>query len=70
MDEQEPERDKGGAPAEAREARAANLALLRVWLKEDSRLTSTELVSKFRAEGIEVKDSTIRHYKRQLEKES
>ncbi|HKD64600.1 MAG TPA: AAA family ATPase [Candidatus Acidoferrales bacterium] len=68
MDEQQPEREKGGAPAEAREARAANLALLRVWLKENSRLTSTELVSKFRAEGIEVKDSTIRHYKRHLEK--
>jgi hypothetical protein len=57
----------GGAPDAAKESKAANLALLRTWRKEDPDLTSTELVAKYKAEGIEVKDSTIRHYKRQLE---
>jgi hypothetical protein len=57
----------GGAPDAAKESKAANLALLRTWRKEDPDLTSTELVEKYKAEGIEVKDSTIRHYKRQLE---
>ena len=34
-DEQEPERDRGGAPIQAREARAANIELLREWLREE-----------------------------------
>jgi DnaB-like helicase N terminal domain/AAA domain len=62
-----PQNRKGGASETVREAKAANLALLRVWLQENPRITSTELVAKFHAEGIEVSDSTIRHYRRHVE---
>lgn len=68
MDEQQPERDKGGAPAQAREARAANVALMRAWLAENPRQTSEELARRFAKEGITVATSTVRKYKMELEK--
>jgi hypothetical protein len=65
-DEQRPERDRGGAPESAREARAANLALMRSWLEKDRDLTSRELVQRFVSVGIKLNDSSIRHYRRDL----
>ncbi len=65
-DEQEPERDRGGAPESAREARAANLALMRSWLEKEPTLTSRELVQRFASVGIKLNDSSIRHYRKDL----
>lgn len=64
-DEQEPER-KGGASNQAREARAANLELLRQWLAQDPHATSEGLSSRFKSAGITVKPGTVRRYKSEL----
>jgi len=65
MDEHEPERNHGGgAPQATRDARAANLALMRGWLSEKPGLTSPELVRLFAHEGITVGDSAIRKYRK------
>jgi hypothetical protein len=61
-------RNKGGAPIQAREAKAANLALVSTWLKEDRNLTSTQLSARFESIGIEVRPETIRGYKRNISK--
>ena len=66
QDEQQPERDKGGAPVHVREARAANIELLRQWLKEDKDQTSEELAEKFATLGINLSPVTVRKYKREL----
>jgi hypothetical protein len=68
MDEQQPGRDRGGASSLDRERRAANIALLRGWLKDDPGLTSEEVARKFRNEGIEIGRSTVRKYKMEIEK--
>jgi AAA domain len=66
QDEQEPERDKGGAPKATREAKASNQALMRGWLKEAPHLTSQQISGRFRDAGVILNDSTIRHYKSEL----
>ena len=67
LSEEQPERDKGGgAPQAVREARAANLALMRGWLQENPNLTSPEIVRRFANEDIKITDSTIRKYRKQL----
>jgi DnaB-like helicase N terminal domain/AAA domain len=68
MDEEQPERPKGGAPTLVREGRAANLALLRTWLGDDPGITSEELVRRFKNAGVEVASSTVRKYKMELGK--
>ena len=68
MEEQEPERDKGGAPVQAREARAANLELLRTWLTENDTQTSEELAQRFKNAGIAVSAVTVRKYRAELSK--
>jgi hypothetical protein len=67
MDEQEPERERGGgAPQAVRDARVANLALMRGWLRENPGLTSPDLVRQFANAGIKVGDSAIRKYRKEL----
>jgi hypothetical protein len=56
----------GGAPEVAREARVANLARIRGWLRDDPNLTSMELSQRFAVEGIKVGDSAIRKYRKDL----
>jgi hypothetical protein len=65
-DEQQPERDRGGAPVQAREAKAANIELLRSWLREDPHQTSEQLVHRFKNAGISVQPSTVRKYRAEL----
>jgi len=65
-DEQPEVNRGGGAPEAAREAKAANLALMRQWTRENPALTSTELVRRFADEGIKVGDSAIRKYRKEL----
>jgi len=67
MEEQEPECDRGGAPAQAREAKAANIGLLKNWLGQDRNQTSEMLVRKFVDAGINISRSTVRKYKMELE---
>jgi hypothetical protein len=64
--EQQPERDKGGAPVQAREARAANMQLLREWLKDDPKQTSEQLASRFKDAGVEIHDATVRKYRTEI----
>lgn len=67
MDEQAPERDKGGgAPEAVREAKAANLALMRGWLTAKPDLSSNELSKMFADEGIKIDGSSIRRYRKEL----
>jgi len=68
MDEQEPDRDKGGAPVQAREARAANLELLRKWLDLDPNQTSEALAERFAALGISLNSGTVRRYRAEVAK--
>lgn len=56
----------GGAPQIIQEARNANLALLRGFLETDPGLTSRELSQKFHALRIQVGDSSIRKYRKEL----
>jgi hypothetical protein len=62
----QPEFTKGGAPKDSREHKAARIALMRQWLKDNPNLTSTEMVAMFNAAGIDVKDSTVRNYRMAL----
>jgi len=66
QDEITPARDKGGAPTQAREARAANLALLREWLEQTPDATAPELAKRFRQVGIEVSEITVRKYRTEI----
>jgi len=65
-DEREPDRDKGGAPAEARAAKVANKELLRRLLCDKPASTSSELSQEFSNLGIKITDSTIRKYRKEL----
>lgn len=65
-DEQQPERDRGGAPKEAREGRAANLELLRQMLTVTPSLTSQQISQRFAEIGIKLGDSAIRKYRKEL----
>lgn len=67
QDEQEPERDHGGgAPQAIRDARAANLALMRGWLSENPGISSRDLARRFSDIGVKVGDSAIRRYRKDL----
>jgi hypothetical protein len=66
LEDEQPERDKGGAPTQAREAKAANLELLRGWLCESPSLTSQAVSQRFRSIGIKLGDSAIRKYRKEL----
>jgi hypothetical protein len=66
QEEQEPERDKGGAPSQAREARAANIALMRQWLCDEPSLSSAGLSQRFANLGIKIGDSAIRKYRKEI----
>lgn len=61
-----PGRNKGGAPVEAREAKAANLELLRQWITANPLCSSKQLAQRFRDIGIKVDDSSIRRYRKEL----
>lgn len=62
-----PGRNKGGAAPQAREARAANVALVRGWLRDEPNLTSTQLAARFKSVGVDVRPETVRGYKRELD---
>ncbi len=67
QDEQEPDRDRGGgAPEAVREAKAANLALMRGWLEENHELSSRDLSRRFSDIGVSIGDSAIRRYRKEL----
>ncbi len=66
QDEQQPDRDKGGAPVQAREARAANIELLRRFLQDDPKATSESLAARFSEAGISVSPVTVRKYRAQI----
>ena len=59
MDEQNT-REKGGAPAEARESRASNMELLRQWDTAEPHLTSEEASKRFKNLGMNVGPGTVR----------
>lgn len=61
-------RKRGGAPNPVREAKAANMELLRQWLKEDPTQSSEQLSGRFKEHGIDVSATTVRKYKQELNK--
>jgi hypothetical protein len=67
-DESQPEREKGGASTQAREAKASNIQLLREWLKQDPKQTSEQLALRFKDAGVEIHDATVRKYRTQIAK--
>jgi hypothetical protein len=56
----------GGAPAQDRAAKAANLALMRQWLTQDPNLTNQALQGKFHTAGIDVAEGTVRSYRSEI----
>jgi len=64
--DEQTERDKGGAPTQVREARAANLARVRNWLDQDPNQSSEQLARRFKDIGVTVSAVTIRKYKMEL----
>jgi DnaB-like helicase N terminal domain/AAA domain len=66
QDEQRSEQDRGGAPQDVREARSANIELMRGWLAEDPHLTSEQISKRFANAGIHVSSSTVRKYKMEI----
>jgi hypothetical protein len=68
MNEQEPDRDKGGASEHERDARRGKIALMKGWLEGNPGLTSPEIVGKFKAVGMDVAGSTVRKYRQEIEK--
>jgi hypothetical protein len=67
VEEQPPERDRGGAPAQVREAKLANKELVRQWLTADHSLSSNQLKAKLSEIGVTVDDSTVRRYRKELD---
>ena len=65
--DEQPEVNRGGAPQIVREAKAANLALMRAWLATDPKLSLSEMAEKFQDNGIAVDRSTISRYRKELE---
>ena len=65
---EEVQRNKGGAPQQAREKHAANIEMLRRFLQRDPMATSKELSERFEKAGIRVKPGTIRKYKMEISK--
>jgi len=61
-----PGRNRGGAPESVKEARAANLELLRQWLAKEPQLSSRDLSARFSTAGIKLGDSAIRKYRKEL----
>jgi hypothetical protein len=66
QEEQEPERDKGGAHVQVREARSANIELMRQWLCDAPALSSAGLSQRFANIGIKIGDSAIRKYRKEI----
>jgi len=66
MDEQKPERDKGGAPPQVRESKTATIELLRRFVADDPKATSEELTKKFKEIGISLSPVTVRKYRGSL----
>jgi|HubBroStandDraft_6_1064221.scaffolds.fasta_scaffold778630_1 hypothetical protein len=61
--------NKGGAPREQREKRAANINLLRQFLQKDPEATSETLVQRFKKAEIEVTAGTVRRYRSEIHRE-
>jgi hypothetical protein len=65
--DEQPDRHRGGgAPQAQREAKAANIALMREWLARNPALTSKEIAEKFARADINVGDSAVRKYRKEL----
>ena len=61
-------RKSSGASIDAREAKAAKLALLRAWLRDQPDIGNTDLGQKYAKAGIKIEPGTIRAYKSELSK--
>jgi hypothetical protein len=64
QEEQEPQRDKGGARIEARKERERRIRMARDWLSKDPNLSIEELHKHFESAGIQVSESAVKNYRR------
>jgi hypothetical protein len=62
--------NKGGAPPEARKAKAKRKQLLIDFLEDDPDATSPKLVTRFKEAGIAISKGAIRKYRMELRKDA
>jgi hypothetical protein len=70
LGEEQKSHNKGGAPLEVRKAKAERKRLLSSFLEDDPDATSPALVERFKQEGINIADSTVRSYLRESRKDA
>jgi hypothetical protein len=64
-EEQETERDRGGAPEESRRERERRIGMVREWLDEDSNQTAEALRERFERAGVKASASAVKRYRQQ-----
>jgi hypothetical protein len=65
QEEQQPDRDRGGAPPELRQERTKRVAMAQEWLAEDPTLSAEKLRPLFKQKGIKVSNTAAKNYKRE-----
>lgn len=65
MDEQEPERNAGGAPVESRAEKSRRVELVRKWLADAPDLSAEELRKRFEEKGVNLSRSAAKNYRRE-----
>lgn len=63
MEEQQPERGRGGAPIESSKERARRIAMLKNWLDEDATQTIDQLRARFQSANVVVSTAAVKKYK-------
>ena len=66
QDEQKPDRDQGGAPAETRKERARRIALVKDLLTAEPKQTNEQLRLRLAAEGVKVSTAAVKKYKKEV----
>jgi DnaB helicase-like protein/AAA domain-containing protein len=69
MEEQQPERDQGGAPLESRRERERRIAMCKKWLADDAEQSVEELRQQFAKAGVTLSRSAVKNYRREAQGE-
>jgi len=64
LEEEQPDRNTGGAPHESRQERARRVEMVREWLKAEPNQTAEELCERFRKAGIKVGETAVKNYRK------
>ncbi|MGC1485352.1 MAG: AAA family ATPase [Candidatus Acidiferrum sp.] len=63
MDEQQPDRSRGGAPES--EKKQERIGMVSRWLDDEAGLNNHELIKRFKDEGIDVSYATVKRYRKE-----